>query len=215
MKKPQIKNSFYKLYKKIIDKILKFSGCLTGSILTGLLFVWIGKILHLKWQEALLAFCLLLAGAIILYYFISASSDFIVFILNQRRMPLSEEELKEFQFTNTSEYAQYLQGFLRGFNPREDLYIRIIITSALYFTKDKFHNLAALKTICEFNEYKISDISNEIKILNQEKYASLVNQLFKDTWLDPKRMKLYTRLFNFFNYKDRKAIKKSFKKQYK
>lgn len=215
MKKPQIKNSFYKLYKEIIDKILKFSGCFTGLLLTGLLFIWIGKILHLKWQEALLVLCILLASVIILYYFISASRDFIVFILNQRRIPLSVEELKEFQFTNPAEYAQYLQGFLRGFNPREDLYLRIIITASLYFTTNTFSNLEALKNIFEFSMDNITDINSEIKIINQVKYESLKDRLFTDTWLDPKRMKLYTRLFNFFNYKDRKAIKKSFKKQYK
>lgn len=131
-RKPAIKNSFYSLYKDVINLFL------------ALLSLWVivlgGYYIIDHVTEEMIMTAIIIVNCIILIVFVlRIVCPYIAFLLNQRRIPLLAEELEQLGIDSVKEYAEYLKKLLHGYMPREDIFIRIVINTYFHFlVQDEF-----------------------------------------------------------------------------
>lgn len=134
-RKPAIKNSFYSLYKDAINLILGlFSLC--AVVFTG--YYIINNATEEIMMLALgIISCIILTALVLRIVIILC--PYVAFLLNQRRVPLLAEELKQLGINSVKEYVEYLEKLLYGHMPKEDIFIRIVINTYFhFFSKEEF-----------------------------------------------------------------------------
>lgn len=183
-KKPSIKNSFYQLYKKQIAIISKSIGALACVVATGFGLYKLSKYVNL----AVLIFILmnsiaLLAAAGFMVY---GLSQFVMFMFNQRRIPLTTAEFKEFGITSIEEYSDFLFNLLHGIAPNKEILNRIIISGTLQFRKSDF--IDDLKNIVKGDiESENYSLTNKIEIEDEYNFNRIKDKVFgSNNWLTRK-----------------------------
>lgn len=190
--KPEIKNSFYILYKHEINCVLAAMG------VCGISFGIYGLYLKLNMpigQAALVTLMTIATGSMILFVIFFACY-YIEYLLNQRRIPLSDNEIQTLNLNNTKEYAEYLEELLNGFYPKKEVFNLLLIAAYNYFEKNNCkHEKLDLNQIfdcdnpnLDLNELSNFSITNKITVKSAEKYILLVLIVFgkEDFWLSYK-----------------------------
>ena len=187
--KPSIKNSFYQLYKKQIDTIGKCIGVIlgVGAFAGGIYYVS-------KYVKLDIVVCLFLFvnGAVFLATFglaLFGIAQFVMFALNQRRIPLTASEFKQIGIETIDEYTDYLFKLLHGITPNEEVFKRIVIGAYLQFKgkENKEVSVDYLKDIFNASDsvfHENYSINEKIEIKDKYEYKNLVKKLFKKSWLD-------------------------------
>ena len=114
--KPAIKNSFYSLYKDTINFILIILGIFVIATVISLFLIYMPIWM---WYISLIIF-----AVVLILKFIKDNFLYVVYLLNQRRIPLLSTELKQLDIDSVEEYANYIKKMLHGYAPREDIWRR-------------------------------------------------------------------------------------------
>ncbi|WP_270591810.1 hypothetical protein [Faecalibacillus intestinalis] len=119
--KPAIKNSFYSLYKDTINFILIILGIFVIATVISLFLIYMPIWM---WYISLIIF-----AVVLILKFIKDNFLYVVYLLNQRRIPLLSTELKQLDIDSVEEYANYIKKMLHGYAPREDIWRRVVINT--------------------------------------------------------------------------------------
>lgn len=119
--KPAIKNSFYSLYKDTINFILIILGIFVIATVISLFLIYMPIWM---WYISLIIF-----AVVLILKFIKDNFLYVVYLLNQRRIPLPSTELKQLDIDSVEEYANYIKKMLHGYAPREDIWRRVVINT--------------------------------------------------------------------------------------
>lgn len=187
-RKPSIKNSFYQLYKKQINMIGK-----VVSVALGIGAVGGGLYAISKYTKLDIVLCIFLVGNGLVFltafgFVLYGLSQYIMFMFNQRRIPLTSAEFKKFGIKTAEEYSTFLFDLLHGIMPNTEILNRIVISGVMQFKRDDL--MDRLETIIS------GDISNEnysltnvIKIESYTEFDKIQRKLFgKDCWLTDIKM---------------------------
>lgn len=190
--KPEIKNSFFILYKDDIRFVIEVMG------ICGISF-WIYSVylkLNMSVAQAAARTLMTIVIGIIILYAIRFVYFYIEYLLNQRRIPLSDNEIQTLNLNNTKEYAEYLEELLNGFYPKKEVFNLLLIAAYNYFEKNNCkHEKLDLNQIfdcdnpnLDLNELSNFSITNKITVKSAEKYILLVLIVFgkEDSWLSYK-----------------------------
>ena len=101
--KPAIKNSFYSLYKDTINFILIILGIFVIATVISLFLIYMPIWM---WYISLIIF-----AVVLILKFIKDNFLYVVYLLNQRRIPLLSTELKQLDIDSVEEYANYIMEF--------------------------------------------------------------------------------------------------------
>ncbi|RHP75333.1 hypothetical protein DXA62_06250 [Coprobacillus sp. OF03-2AA] len=99
--KPAIKNSFYSLYKDTINFILIILGIFVIATVISLFLIYMPIWM---WYISLIIF-----AVVLILKFIKDNFLYVVYLLNQRRIPLLSTELKQLDIDSVEEYANYIK----------------------------------------------------------------------------------------------------------
>lgn len=119
--KPAIKNSFYSLYKDTINFILIILGIFFVATVISLFLIYMPIWM---WYISSIIF-----AVVLILKFIKDSFPYVVYLLNQRRIPLLSTELQQLSIDSVEEYANYIKKMLHGYAPREDIWRRVVINT--------------------------------------------------------------------------------------
>lgn len=119
--KPAIKNSFYSLYKDTINFILIILGIFVIATVISLFLIYMPIWM---WYISLIIF-----AVVLILKFIKDNFLYVVYLLNQRRIPLLSTELKQLDIDSVEEYANYIKKMLHGYAPRENIWRRVVINT--------------------------------------------------------------------------------------
>ena len=119
--KPAIKNSFYSLYKDTINFILIILGIFVIATVISLFLIYMPIWM---WYISLIIF-----AVVLILKFIKDNFLYVVYLLNQRRIPLLSTELQQLGINSVEEYANYTKKLLHGYAPREDIWRRVVINT--------------------------------------------------------------------------------------
>ena len=119
--KPAIKNSFYSLYKDTINFILIILGIFVIATVISFFLIYMPIWM---WYISLIIF-----DVVLILKFIKDNFLYVVYLLNQRRIPLLSTELKQLDIDSVEEYANYIKKMLHGYAPREDIWRRVVINT--------------------------------------------------------------------------------------
>ena len=131
-KKPVVKNTFWMIYEEEFKTIFFIFGFFFGVLLLAIILVGLAYC----WESVKCVFkYVAIIGSII--GIIYPMIKYIKYFLNQRRIPLTMEELGELNIKTVEEYSEYLYKFLNGILPNRKLIIRIFLVAYFKFNEDK------------------------------------------------------------------------------
>ena len=73
---------------------------------------------------------------IIILYAIRFVYFYVEYLMNQRRIPLSDNEIQALNLNNIEEYIEYLGELLNHFYPKGEVFFLLLIATYNYFEKD-------------------------------------------------------------------------------
>lgn len=190
--KPEIKNSFFILYKDDIRFVIEVMG------ICGISF-WIYSVylkLNMSVAQAAARTLMTIVIGIIILYAIRFVYFYVEYLMNQRRIPLSDNEIQALNLNNIEEYIEYLGELLNHFYPKGEVFFLLLIATYNYFEKDNCkHEKLDLNQIfdcdnpnLDLNELSDFSVTNKITIKSKKKYKFLVKIVFdkeslQDSWL--------------------------------
>lgn len=184
--KPAVKNSFFVLYQRGIRIAVK----LIGICGIGFGFYSVYRKLNISIAEAVtISICttiLATTAVIIIIYLIRLVYGYVVYLFNQRRILLSNNEIQMLNLHSTKEYVDYIEELLCGYYPKTEVLFLVLISAYNYFEKNNCNNEKIdLNEVfncdnpnLDLNELTDFSVTNRITIKSYHEYRALVRILF-------------------------------------
>lgn len=185
--KPAVKNSFFVLYQRGIRIVLKLIGIC--GIAFG--FYTVYRKLNMSIAEATAISLFATTTGIITIYVIHLVYFYFVYLFNQRRIPLSNNEIQMLNLHSTKEYVKYIEELLCGYYPKTEVLFLLLISAYNYFEKNNCNNEKLdLNEVfycdnpnLDLNELTDFSVTNRITIKSYREYRALVRILFDEEGL--------------------------------